>query len=84
MEIVRKQATRKRSRHRHHKALSLHFALAFVSECLAKAGPSNICVWSAALTQCLRRRKYLAQIFIRLIRNLSRIRDSASHKFEYD
>jgi hypothetical protein len=30
------------------------------------------------------RRKYLAQILIRLIRNLSRIRDSASHKFEYD
>jgi hypothetical protein len=31
-----------------------------------------------------RRRKYLAQIFIRLILNLSRIRDNASHKFEYD
>src|SRR5260370_13011391 len=36
-----KEATRRSQADRHHKALSLHCCLAFVSECLAKAGPSN-------------------------------------------
>jgi hypothetical protein len=36
-----------------------------------------------SLRSGLHRRRYLAQIFIRLIRNLSRIRANAAHKVEY-